>query len=74
MGLPLNLRQYWVVRYIDRREVTPYMLVDVNTFYRFHRYRFTFQITNLLNASYQEIPGVPMPGREFRAGIALTIR
>jgi iron complex outermembrane receptor protein len=32
------------------------------------------QATNLTNTSYQEIPGVPMPGRTIIGGVELVFR
>ncbi|MCF7805945.1 MAG: TonB-dependent receptor [Candidatus Marinimicrobia bacterium] len=71
--LPAGIRQLWVVRYIDRRQVEPYTLVDINTLYRIGKYHLSFEINNLLDVRYEEIPGVPMPGREYRIGVSMQV-
>lgn len=73
LRLPAGIRQSWAVRYNDRAGLDSFTLTDVRTQRTFGNFLLRLDITNLFDASYQEIPGVPMPGRWVRFGIETTV-
>lgn len=48
-----------------------YALLDVRLSRAFGRYDVRVEMTNLANASYQEVAGVAMPGRAFSVALAI---
>lgn len=49
-----------------------WFLLNTNSSYKLNKYsRLFFKITNLLNVEYQEIEGIPQPGRWIEAGLRL---
>jgi len=74
LQLPLNLRQQWLVRYIDRNQAPAYTVADLNTICQLGQYRFSLEVTNLFDTNYEELPGIPMPGREYRVGVSVRLR
>jgi len=60
-----------VVNRIDRG-VSP--VWDASFVYEGHIVQPYVQATNLSNTGYQEIAGVPMPGRAFTAGLQILLR
>jgi iron complex outermembrane receptor protein len=59
---------------VVRRARDPYALWDLSAAMTRGRLHPFLQFANLTNATYQEIQGVPMPGRSFTAGIELVFR
>jgi iron complex outermembrane receptor protein len=51
----------------------PYALVDVSVARTNGRFKPFVQFANLTGTSYQEIPGVPMPGRTFVGGVEVVV-
>ena len=68
-----KLKNSFNVRYIDRVEQDPYVLLDDRIYYE-HSDQFTIFIeaTNLTDQKYTEVM-TPMPGRWIRGGINLDI-
>ena len=68
----------WMVRsrvgVMRRRGLSPYALWDVYAAYAAGAVHPFVQASNLTNTSYQEIQGVPMPGRTIVAGVELLLR
>ena len=54
---------------VDRIGQNAYALWDASAGYGAGRFRPYLQLTNLMNADYQEIPGVVMPGRGIVGGM-----
>lgn len=67
----------WVARsrlgVIKRLARSPYGVWDTYLTYQRGRLHPFLQLTNLTGTSYQEIPGVPMPGRGIMGGIEFVI-
>lgn len=59
---------------LTRKERDPYALWDVYAAMPHGRLHPFLQLTNLANTSYQEIPGVAMPGRTVVGGMELVLR
>ena len=59
---------------MERLQRSPYALFDVYGTRAIGRWRPFVQLTNLNGATYQEIPGVAMPGRGVLGGVELVIR
>jgi iron complex outermembrane receptor protein len=59
---------------LDRRARTPYALWEAYAALPHGRLHPFVQASNLSNTSYQEILGVPMPGRTILGGIELVLR
>jgi outer membrane cobalamin receptor len=60
-----------VVNRVDRG-VSP--IWDASVVYENKRWQPYLQMTNLSNTGYQEIVGVPMPGRAFTGGVQIVLR
>jgi iron complex outermembrane receptor protein len=67
----LLLRQR--VRVVNRIDRSAYPVWDASAAYQARRVQPYIQATNLSNSDYQEIVGVPMPGRAFVAGVQVVI-
>ena len=67
----LLLRQR--VRVVNRIDRSVYPVWDASAAYQARRVQPYIQATNLSNSDYQEIVGVPMPGRAFLAGVQVVI-
>ena len=59
---------------LDRQARDPYVLCDVYAGLPHGKVHPFVQISNLANSSYQEILGVPMPGRTIIGGVELLFR
>lgn len=59
---------------LDRRARDPYALWDISVARSRGRVRPFLQISNLTSTSYQEVLGVPMPGRSILGGAEWVIR
>jgi iron complex outermembrane receptor protein len=58
---------------VDRIGQSPYALWEASAGYTAGRFRPFFQLTNITNTSYQDIPGVVLPGREIIGGMELWL-
>jgi len=68
-GLTLRER----VRVVDRIARNLYPVVDSSLAYERWRVHPYLQMTNLNDASYQEVVGVPNPGRAFAGGVEIVL-
>jgi iron complex outermembrane receptor protein len=59
---------------INRRGLSPYALWDLYAAYSASKIHPYLQLSNLTNTAYQEIPGVPMPGRTIVGGVELLVK
>lgn len=57
----------------QRFQQTAYPVWDVSVVHEHGRFQPFLQMTNLSNTGYDEIPGVPMPGRAFLGGVKIWI-
>lgn len=70
-NLELNLK----ARYIERMSLDPYFLMDIRIDYnRLKTFGVFAEASNVTNAEYVEAGFVQMPGRWFRAGIAINLQ
>ncbi|MFC4870272.1 TonB-dependent receptor plug domain-containing protein [Negadavirga shengliensis] len=62
-------------RHIERMKLDPYFLLDARVDYdRLKKLAFFAEASNITNTDYIEAGTVQMPGRWFRAGVALNLR
>jgi iron complex outermembrane receptor protein len=59
---------------LDRRDRDPYPLWDLYTAFARGRVHPFFQVANVTGTSYQEVLGVPMPGRTIIGGVEVVVR
>jgi iron complex outermembrane receptor protein len=59
---------------LNRRGLSPYALWDLYAAYSAGKVHPYLQLSNLTNANYQEVLGVPMPGRTIVAGVELLVK
>jgi outer membrane receptor protein involved in Fe transport len=64
-----GIQQSWEVRYEDRINFQDFFLIDTQLFKNFDHFKLFVKATNLFNKSYQEVSGVPLPGRWITAGV-----
>ncbi len=69
----LGIKQNWSLRYEDRVNFSDDFIVDAQLSRKFAEVTAFIKITNLLDRSYQEVSGVPMPGRWLFAGAKLKL-
>jgi iron complex outermembrane receptor protein len=68
--LPFGFAYRQALNYKRRSDGQSYWLVDGSLEHRFGRLRAAIDFTNLLNARYQDITGVDMPGRWLMATLS----
>jgi vitamin B12 transporter len=71
--LPLGIIQSWAVNYEDRITLGDHFTIDTKLNRSFSNFSVFVKASNLLNKSYEEIPGVPLPGRWIVGGVKLNI-
>ncbi|PID56595.1 MAG: hypothetical protein CR986_10095 [Ignavibacteriae bacterium] len=72
-SLLFDIVQSWTFSYEDRLTLGDHFTVDTKLSRNFNNFNIYVKATNLLNKSYEEIPGVPLPGRWLIAGIKFSI-
>ncbi|MFH1964718.1 MAG: TonB-dependent receptor [Acidobacteriota bacterium] len=73
VSLPLGLSFSQRIDFKKRNDGRNYWIVDARLVRNFDETSIFAEVTNLLNTSYQELLGVDMPGRWFRAGFTWKI-
>lgn len=73
LALGLGLVQTWRLAWEDRMNGEEYLLLDMRLLRRFGRGEVYVDATNLLDAEYSAIPGVPQPGRRVMAGLRFEL-
>ena len=75
LDFPFDIQQTIELSYKERINQRHYFLLDSKISKKIEKEKFTIEIfanvTNLLNISYDEIEGVPMPGRWVEAGFSV---
>jgi iron complex outermembrane receptor protein len=71
--LPFNIRQSWFLRYEDRRNFQDHFAVDTQLLYDLQTAEIFVKISNLFNKSYNDIVGIPLPGRWIIGGVKLKL-
>lgn len=73
-----TFNSHWMLRTrlgaLNRRGLSPYALWDLYAAYSAGKVHPYLQLSNLTNANYQEVLGVPMPGRTIVAGVELLVK
>ena len=72
-SLPFGVNQSWTLSYEDRITLGDHFTVDTKLSKSFKQFSLFVKASNLLNKSYEEIPGVPLPGRWIIGGIKFNI-
>lgn len=72
-SLPFSIKQSWTINYEDRVTLGEHFTIDTKLNRNFSLFNIFITATNLLNKSYEEIPGVPLPGRWIIGGLKLDI-
>ncbi len=75
INLHLPLRSLLVIKakYEDRLHSDAYFPIDTRISKEVKSFQFFLEATNLFNTHYEEIKGVPMPGRWIQGGIRLRL-
>jgi len=68
-----SLQQNWIVRYEERISGDKNFLVDTQLNAQFAQQEVYLTIENLLNSSYKDFSGIPLPGRWVFAGVRAKI-
>ena len=69
----LGIRQSWLLRYEDRVNFEDNFIVDTQLSKEIGYFNLFIKVTNLFNKSYQQISGVPLPGRWIITGLKFKI-
>ncbi|MDD5491541.1 MAG: TonB-dependent receptor [bacterium] len=68
--LPWQIKNDWAANYRQPSQLSPYTLLDLKISRRFSpHWTVYFSGTNLLNTYYEEITGIPRPGRWLLVGL-----
>ncbi len=68
-----GLVQSWKFRYEDSLVPAKQTIVDTRISWQEKGFHIYFDINNIFDEKYEDIPGVPMPGRWFKAGFEINI-
>jgi len=71
--LPLGIAQSWTFNYEDRISLDDHFTIDTKLSKSFSSFDVFIKASNLLNKSYEEIPGVPLPGRWIIGGVKVCL-
>jgi iron complex outermembrane receptor protein len=71
---PTGIIAHLRIGVLDRYGRDPYPLIEASAERQFRHLKPYLQLSNLTNTGYEEIPGVPMPGRSFLAGLEVSFR
>jgi len=71
--LPWGVTASWFERYKQRLGGKGYAVTDLKTSRQFGAWEYSLSATNLFDQPYQEVAGVPMPGRWVKAGVEFKI-
>lgn len=65
---PWGVKESFALHFKQKDNLPFYVLLDSKWTFQWKACTFFFELINLLNADYEEIPGVPMPGRCMMLG------
>jgi iron complex outermembrane receptor protein len=68
-----DIKESWNINYENRVNYGDYFLIDTQISRKIKSVELYIKGTNLLNKSYEQIGGVPMPGRWIYTGAKLTL-
>jgi len=69
-----DINQSWFLRYEDRINLGSNFIVDTQLAYKINSFNLFIKATNLFNKPYEDIVGLPLPGRWITAGIKYYLR
>lgn len=72
-SLPLGIKQSWVFSYEERITLGEQFKIDTKLSKTFPHFNVYLQVSNLFNETYEDIPGVFLPGRWIISGISLNV-
>ena len=72
-NVPLNILFNWAFRYENRYNFDSYFITDLKLSRSFNNFDLSLSALNLFNKSYQDVSGIPLPGRWIKAGINFRI-
>jgi len=68
-----GLNQSWKLRYEDRLLPSKQTIVDTRFLWQQEGLKFYLDVNNVFDEKYEDIPGVPMPGRWFKIGFEYKV-
>ena len=71
--LPFDITQSWAVKYEDRLNSQNHFVVDTKLSKNFINFNIFVKATNLFNKIYDDIAGVPLPGRWIISGVNFNL-
>ncbi len=71
--LPFDIIQSWSINYEDRINMENHFSIDTKLSKTFSQFEFYFKVSNLFNKTYEEIPGVTLPGRWIISGVKINL-
>ncbi len=71
--LPLGIKNDWSFIFTDRENYSSQFTIDTQIGIIFYSFDFFLRITNLTNRSYEDFPGIVLPGRWITAGIKFSM-
>ena len=71
--MPWAISQSWSLNYEDRLTLEDHFTIDTKLSRSFNMFNLFVKASNILNKSYEEIPGVRLPGRWIIVGIGFNL-
>jgi len=71
--LPFAITQSWVVKFEDRLNSQDHFIADTKLSKNFMNFNIFVKVTNLFNKIYDDIAGVPLPGRWIIGGVNFNL-
>lgn len=71
--LPFDIMQSWAIKYEDRLNSQDHFVVDTKLSRYFTSFNIFVKVTNLFNKIYDDIAGVPLPGRWIIGGVNFNL-
>lgn len=68
-----DLTANWAFRYEARVNQKAYFITDIKLAYKVRQYTLMISAENLFDIPYQDMSGIPLPGRWVKAGIAYNL-
>jgi vitamin B12 transporter len=68
-----NIQQNWILRYEDRINFEDHLVLDTQISKSLQNFKVFIKVTNLFNKSYEQVRGVPLPGRWILGGIKFSL-
>ncbi len=71
--LPLGISQGWTLNYENRISLEDHFTIDAKLTKTFSNLNVFIKVSNVLDEVYEEIPGVPLPGRWIIGGVKINL-